>query len=58
MPASLGPRSSSSPLPPLSLDPEPLAFPGPSAAASLDTALPTVPAIPEAGGRRGRGRRW
>ena len=26
------------------------AFPGPSAAASLDTALPTVPAIPEAAG--------
>jgi len=53
MPASLGPRSSSSPLTSLSLEPEPLAFPGPSAAASLDTALPTVPAIPEAGGAEG-----
>jgi len=49
MPASLSPpRSSSSPLTSLSLEAE--AFPGPSAAASLDTALPTVPAIPEAAG--------
>merc|ERR1719430_2110033 len=48
MPASLSPpRSSSSPLTSLSLEAE--AFPGPTAA-SLDTALPTVPAIPEAAG--------